>query len=114
MLQPDLYFPCLAPLEKAAIRAVYDAFVPTYFVVPVADVDALYAGSSDNFDGRQQAFENMFDVTRVEVEIFPGLPEVLCYSGFYEFYLTWLLYDPIAYDTPGPACRQFDYSPTSI
>lgn len=113
MLQPADYFPCLAPLEKAAIRLVYASFVPTYFVVPCGPVDDLYAASPYNFPDRQWAFEHTFEVTREEVEIFPGLPTVLCYSGFYEYYLTWLLYDPIAYGTAPPACRQYDYSPVS-
>jgi len=110
LLTPDKYFPCLAPLEQAAIRVVYDSFVPLYFVVPTAPVDALYAGSPENFDGRQAAFENMFRVTRSEEVIIPGTDPIEVYTGFYTFYITWLLYDPIAFDTTPPPCFQNVYS----
>jgi hypothetical protein len=59
-------------------------------------------------------FENMFEVYREEVEIFPGAPPVECYFGFYTPYVSWLLYDPICCGGLRPDCRQDDYSPVNI
>ena len=113
LLAPEWYFPCLGYPEREAIKLVFDSFVPLYFVVPCAPVDNYYAGLAINFDGRQQAWENMFGVVRREVEIDPLFPPVECYIGFYTFYLTWLLYDPICCDGLRPDCRQDDYSPVN-
>jgi len=110
MLQPEQYFPCFAYVEKQAVWAVYNSFVPLYFVVPCAPVDAVYAASELNFEGRQEAFENMFRVTREEIEIVEGFPPVECYVGFWEYYITWLLYPPISDGTPYVPCFQNDYS----
>jgi hypothetical protein len=97
--------------EREAIQLVFDSFVPTFFVVPTEPVDDYYAGLAIDFDGRQEAWENMFEVTREEIEIIEGLPPVMCYVGFYEFYLTWFLYEPICCGGLRPECRQDDYSP---
>ncbi len=109
MLQPTEYFPCLCPLEQDAIRLVYASFVPAYFVVPCAPIDALYATSSANFSGRQEAFENMFGVVREDIEIIEGLPAVECYVGFAAFQVSWVLYDPIALGTRPTECRIMTY-----
>jgi hypothetical protein len=111
MLQPDRYFPCLSFVEREAIQLVYDSFVPLYFVVPCAPIDDYYAASPYNFDGRQAAFEHMFGVVREDVVIVEGTEAIPCYVGFYDFYLTWLLYDPICCGGTRPDCRQDDYSP---
>jgi len=111
VLPPELYFPCLGYPERDAIKIVYDSFVPLYFVVPTAPVDDYYASLAINFDGRQQAWENMFEVLREEITIVEGEPPVMCYVGFYDFYLSWLLYDPICCGGLRPDCRQDDYSP---
>lgn len=110
MLQPNEYYPCLAYPERDAIRIIYDSFVPLYFVVPCQPVDEYYASCPINFEGRQANFEHMFGVVREEVEILPGEPPVECYVGFYTFYITWLLYDPICCGGARPDCFIFDYS----
>jgi len=109
ILPPEAYFPCLAPPEQGAVRVVYASFVPTYFVVPVQPVIDWYASNSFGFDDRITFFETMFRVIREEVEIFPGVDPVLCYIGFNAFYLSWLLYDPIALGTSPPPCRLYEY-----
>jgi hypothetical protein len=103
VLRPELYFPCLAPLEQGAIRLIFTSWIPTYVVIPVYAIDAYFDASPYNWDLRQSYFENMFGVTRDTVTL-PGFPEpVEVYIGFYEFYLSWILYDPIAYGSaPGP------------
>lgn len=110
-LLPDQYFPCLAYVEREAIKIVYASFVPTFFVCPCKPVDDYYAAHPLNFEGRQQAFESMFQVLREEVEIFEGLPPVECYIGFYTFFVGWGFYDPICCGGLRPDCRQDDYSP---
>lgn len=89
---------------------IFDGWIPTFFVVPVSPVTEWYASLSTNFDLRQTLFETMFAVTREEIEIFPELPPVECYVGFYEYYLTWLLYPPIANDFDDTHCRMYEYS----
>lgn len=96
--------------EQGAIKVVYNAFVPTFFVIPVQPVTDWYTGRFDNFPGRQEAFENMFQVHQEEIEIDPLFPPVNCYVGFYVYYIGWALYDPIAYDEPSPRCFVDDYS----
>lgn len=92
------------------MRLVYDSFVPLYFVVPTAPIDDYYASCPVNFLGRQELFENMFRVTRSEEVIVEGFPPVEVYVGFYAFYLSWLLYPPIADHATPPDCRQYNYS----
>lgn len=106
---PEVYYPCLCEEEKGAIQVVFDSFVPTFFVVPTAPVTAWYASLSTNFDRRQELFEIMFQVTRIDVEIDPMFPPVECYSGFWEYYITWLLYPPIADDFDDTHCRAYEY-----
>lgn len=105
MRPPDAYFPCLAPEEQGAVRLVYSSFVPTYYVVPVAPITAYFESLANNFPGRQALFELAFRVTKDTVEV-PPLPEPIeVYFGFYEFYLSWILYDPIAYGTAPRNCE---------
>lgn len=84
--------------------------MPLYFVVPCRPIDDYYAACPINFDGRQQAWENMFKVIREEFEIVPGEPPIECYVGFWEFYLDWILYDPICCGGLRPDCFIDDYS----
>jgi hypothetical protein len=110
MLQPTLYFPCLAPIEQEAIRLVYSLHIPTYFVIPAQPIVDYFMSVGDDGAWRLANFENMFQVTKSEETIPPFDFPILVYSGFYEYYLTWIIYDPIAYGTTPPACRMYEYS----
>lgn len=110
-LPPELYYPCLAPTEQAACRLAYASVVPPYvFVIPCAPLDAFYSGSPVNFDGRQEAWENMFGFVRITIEIVPGVEEEV-YTDLYGFLQDWLLYDPINGGTDDTHCRQNEYTP---
>lgn len=54
----------------------------------------------------------MFDVVKEDIVIVEGFDPVLCYVGFWEFYLTWILYGPINGGTDDTHCRIYEYGQT--
>lgn len=109
MRLPDAYYPCLASEEKGAIQLVYASFVPTYYVVPVAPITAYFESLTNYFPRRQELFEIAFRVTRDTVEVPPLPGPIEVYFGFYEYYLSWIVYDPIAIGSASRSCEIKSY-----
>lgn len=110
-LPPDLYYPCLYSTEQAACRLAYASVVPPYvFVIPCAPIDAHFAASPVNFDGRQEAWVNMFGFVRTEIEVVPTV-FVDVYLDPYGMLQDWLLYEPINGGVDDTHCRQNEYTP---
>lgn len=109
ILPLPLYYKCLAPTEKGAIRYAYDSIVPPYiFVIPVDAMTTYFEGRSDNFVGRQEAWANMFRFGRTTIEIL-GV-EIDVYTDPFGFTDQWRLYLATHDGWPTDSCRIKDYS----
>ena len=110
ILPLPLYYKCLAPEEKGAVRYAYESIVPPYiYVIPKAPMDAYFDGLANNFDGRQELWQNMFRFGITTIEIIPGV-EVEVYTDGMGFTDQWRMWFVTHDDWPDDPCRMFDYS----
>lgn len=108
-LAVEVYYPCLAPLEKGAIQYAHSSVVPPYiFVIPVQPMTDYYNASPDNFDGRQQFWADMFRFGRTTIEVLGE--EIDVYIDPYGFIDQWNFYIAVHGSWPTLDCRMMDYT----